>query len=300
MTRRRATAAASLRRATAAAFLGRATAAAFLRRATAAASVAFLLPLVLPSAAAGAAGAAESWTQTSSQSFHLLDALQRSQGVATDGDDWYFSWQYGLSRVSLDGTTTEKANALAIPWPIALEGGNHIGALDFHGGKLYAPIEDGDAYRHPYVAVYDAASLAYTGTAFALPQEIQRDGVPWVAVDAERGRFLSSEYDATAINAYGLADGRLIERIPLSEPVRHLQGAKVHGGSLYASSDAGAKGVYKIDLASGAVARVLDPGVPDGTELEGLAFLPRPDGSLLHLLDVAPNRVTVEFRHYRR
>ncbi|MFC4907267.1 hypothetical protein [Actinomadura gamaensis] len=259
------------------------------------------LPTVLAAAASlalalAAPASAATWQQVSSDTFYLTDALQRSQGVTTDGSAWYFSWQYGLSRVSLDGRT-QASNTLAIPSALALQGDNHIGGIDYYNGKIYAPIEDGSKYQHPYIAVYDASSLSYTGTAFSLPQDIQRDGVPWTAVGG--GYLLSSEYDATAINCYSLADGHLVKRVPLSQPVPHLQGAKYYENRLYASSDGATKAVYEIDLDTGAVARVLTPDLPSGTEVEALTFLPRPDGSMMHVLDVAPNRLSVNFRHYR-
>ncbi|RFU38005.1 hypothetical protein DZF91_29915 [Actinomadura logoneensis] len=247
-------------------------------------------------ATAAPASAADAWQQVSSDTFYLTDALQRSQGVTTDGNVWYFSWQYGLSKVSLSGGTLA-SNRAAIPAALALQGDNHIGGIDYYDGKLYVPIEDGSKYQHPYIAVYDAATLSYTGTAFALPQDVQRDGVPWTAVGD--GYLLSSEYDATAVNFYSLTDGSLVKRVPLSSPVPHVQGAKVHEGALYASSDGTTKAVYRIDLGTGAVTRVLTPSLPGGTEVEALTFLPRPDGSLMHVLDVAPNRLSVNFRHYR-
>ncbi|MEV5569842.1 hypothetical protein AB0L06_07325 [Spirillospora sp. NPDC052269] len=243
-----------------------------------------------------APASADAWQQVSNDTYYLTDALQRSQGVTTDGSVWYFSWQYGLSKVSLDGKTLA-SKPTAIPAQLALQGDNHIGGIDFYNGKLYAPIEDGSKYQHPYIAIYDAATLAYTGTAFSLPQDIQRDGVPWTAIGD--GYLLSSEYDATAINAYSLTDGHLVKRIPLSQPIPHVQGAKVYDGHLYASSDGGTKAVYEIALDTGAVTQVLTPSLPSGTEVEALTFLPRPDGSLMHVLDVAPNRLSVNFRHYR-
>jgi len=254
---------------------------------------------ILAVSLAAAMTTATGWQQTSSQTFYLTDALQRSQGVTSDGQAWYFSWQYGLSRVSLDGKKTLSSNTLAIPAEFALKGSNHIGGIDYYNGKIYAPIEDGDAYQHPHIALYNASNLSYTGTAYALPQEIQRDGVPWTAVDAERGFILSSEYDATAINAYSLTNGQLVKRIPLSQTIPHLQGAHVYEGHLYATSDSGTKAVYEVDLDTGAVTKALDLPVPSGTEVEGLTFLPRSDGSAMHVLDVAPNRLSVNFRHFR-
>jgi hypothetical protein len=249
--------------------------------------------------AATPAAAAVTWRQTSSQTFYLLDALQRSQGVATDGQSWFFSWQYGLSRVSLDGKTTITNNALAIPSQISGQGGNHIGDIDYANGTIYAPIEDGSAYQHPYIALYNATTLAFTGTAYPLPVQLQPGGVPWVAVDPGRGYVYTSEWDpTTTLNVYSLTDMHLVKTVPLSPAIGRIQGAKVYQGQLYASSDNGSQSVYRIDPDSGAVTDVLDRNLPSGTEAEGLAFLPESDGSVMHTLDVPPSRLSVNFRSY--
>jgi hypothetical protein len=52
-------------------------------------------------AATPSASAAETWQQASRQTYYLLDELQRSQGIATDGTYWYFSGKFGLRRVTL-------------------------------------------------------------------------------------------------------------------------------------------------------------------------------------------------------
>lgn len=248
---------------------------------------------------AAPAHAASEWQQASSQTFYLTDALQRSQGVATDGSVWYFSWQYGLSRVSLDGKHTLTNNPLAIPAQISRQGGDHIGDIDYYNGKVYAPIEDGSAYQHPYIALYDAATLKFTGTAYALPPELHAGGVPWVAVDAARGHLYTAEWDPTpALNVFDLADLHLVKTVPLNPAIGRIQGAKIYQGQLYAASDNATHTIYRIDPDSGAVTPALDRDLPSGTESEGLAFLPG-DAAPLHTLDVAPSRLWVNFRTYR-
>jgi glutamine cyclotransferase len=270
-----------------------------MRRSSALLSLATALTLTATAPAVAAPAAVPAWHQTSSQTFYLLDALQRSQGVTTDGQSWFFSWQYGLSRVSLDGRTTIASNPLAIPSQISQQGGNHIGDIDEYNGTIYAPIEDGSAYRHPYIALYNAATLAFTGTAYALPAQLQPGGVPWVAVDPGRGYIYTSEWDpTTSLNVYSLADMHLVKTVPLSPAIGRIQGAKVYQGMLYASSDNATQSVYRIDPDTGAVTDVLDRDLPSGTEAEGLAFLPAADGSVMHTLDVAPSRLSVNFRSY--
>lgn len=244
---------------------------------------------------ASPAVAANEWEQTGSATFLFLDALQRSQGVATDGQSWFFSWQNGLQRTRLDGSKIVD-KPFAIPKSIADLGGNHIGDIDYHDGKIYAPIEDGDGYRHPF----DAQTLAFTGTAYELPQHLHTKGVPWVAVDPARGRLYTAEWtDTTALNVFRLDDLSFVGQVPLSTPLGRIQGAKMHQGKLYAAADDDHKSIHRIDPDTGAVADVLDRDLPSGTEAEGLAFLPTVDGAVLHTLDVAPSRLWVDFRHYR-
>jgi hypothetical protein len=65
--------------------------------------------------------------------------------------------------------------------------------VDIAGGKVYAPIKDGTKrpdgtrYLHPFIALFDAQTLRFTGEAHELPQALHTEGVPWIAVDARRG-----------------------------------------------------------------------------------------------------------------
>jgi hypothetical protein len=254
------------------------------------------LLVVVPGSAASAATPATTWTQKSNQVFLGLDALQRSQGVTTDGSSWYFSWQFGLSKVSLDGKTVLTSNTVAIPGPLALQGDDHIGDIDYANGLIYAAIEDSAHYQHPYIATYDATTLDWTGTAYPLPLDLSVGGVPWVAVDAARGRVYTAEWDPTAVlNVFNLSDMSLIGTVPLSTTIGRIQGAKIYQGLLYASSDDATQTIYSIDPTTGAVATVDERDLPDGTEAEGLAVLPTSDGAILHALDVSPHYV-IDFR----
>src|SRR3982750_4428930 len=115
----------------------------------------------------------------------------RSQGATTDGQSWFFSWQGGLEKTD-NAFLTQAAGT----WPadIAVQpqvnpdgsnhvGGNHIGDIDYYNGLIYAPIEDGGEnagvvqvndpeYQHPYIALYDAQTLTYTGVSYALDKQI--------------------------------------------------------------------------------------------------------------------------------
>ncbi|MER7498796.1 hypothetical protein AB0L05_06785 [Nonomuraea pusilla] len=235
------------------------------------------------------------------------EGLLRSQGVATDGRGLVFSWQYGLTRTATDARQTVLGrNTLAIPPQIAAYGGNHIGDIDYHDGKIYAPIEDGDKpkgeteYLHPFIAVYDAKTLRFTGEYHELPQNLHTEGVPWVSVDADRGVFYTAEWDDTKVlNVFDLRTFELVRTVPLSQTLRRIQGAKVYRGMLYAFADLGASlPLHKIDPESGHVITVHHVDIESSAgEGEGLVFLPQRDGTLLHTLDIAPDEITTNFRN---
>jgi hypothetical protein len=46
---------------------------------------------------------ASPWAQVGADVFGVQDGVYRTQGMATDGTDFYFSWQYGLEKT--DGRT---------------------------------------------------------------------------------------------------------------------------------------------------------------------------------------------------
>ena len=265
------------------------------------ASLALLLAFAAPSAAA--ARCTSSWRLVGTDTFRGHDALMRSQGATTDGGSWFFSWQGGLSH-TLDNFLPIGVNTL--PPELALEGDNHIGDIDTYNGLVYAPVEDGDAYQHPHIALYDARTLLYTGKSYALDVGIHEAGVPWVAVDHRRAEIYTGEWDMPhdRLNVFD-AQMRFKRFLPLSSHLPRIQGAKVTGHTMYATVDDAAKSVFAIDLRTGVVTRLfsLNPGV--SAELEGLAIRRTADGALLHVLIVLDNqlpddatKIRVEFRHY--
>ncbi|OAO89192.1 hypothetical protein AXX17_ATUG03440, partial [Arabidopsis thaliana] len=239
------------------------------------------------SAISDPASTSAAWHEVSIKSFSLLDAFERGQGVATDGNAWIFNSQLGLLRTALDGQTVLARNATAIPLVIALKGGDHIGDISYYNGKIYAPIEDSKNYQHPYIAIYDANTLKYTGKSYELPLNLHPGGVPWVAVDAARGQVYTAAWShAAVLNVFSLSDMHLIKTVPLTQSVDRIQGAEVYDGLLYASSDNSTQTVYAIDPDTGSVAVSFDRNLPSGTEAQGIAVLPASsNGAILNILD---------------
>jgi hypothetical protein len=302
-----------------------------------AASFGAALAALVVAAPASAARCDVAWREVGSDTFTMPGGLTRSQGVTTDGHSWIFSWQGGLERT--DGSYRTLALGT---WPpeIAVApqvgpagtnhlGGNHIGDVDYYNGRVYAPVEDGGQsagpvnindpeYQHPYIALYDARTLAYSGKSYALDKRIHEAGVPWVAVNAPRREVYTAEWDMPhdRINVFD-TQLRFRRFLPLVYPrslgpgfhLSRIQGAKVHRGLMYVTRDDADKTVFSIDLHSGRVSKLfsLKPGVP--SELEGLSVWPTADGALLHVIIILDNklqapgdatRIRVAFKHYAR
>jgi hypothetical protein len=253
----------------------------------------------------------ETWAETGVDAFPFT-GLTRSQGVTSDGKSWFFSWQGGLEKTD-DAYTTQRINPVAWPPDVAVQptlnpdgtnhiGGNHIGDIDYHDGLVYAPVEDGSFgpfnnpdYQRPYIALYDAQTLLYTGRKYELPLNLHKAGVPWVAVNARAREIYTAEWDMPndRINVFNF-DFTFKRFIPVyySQPgdlhLSRLQGAKVFRGALYASRDDADKSVYKIDLHTGAVTKLFSTHFIG--EMEGLAFRNTSDGASMHVIFIHDNR----------
>lgn len=232
--------------------------------------------------------------------YMLEQALLRGQGVTNDGEYFYFSGNYFLTKVSWDGKTVVEANHTAIPLSLQKLGCNHIGGISYYDGKIYAAVEDGSDYLHPFIVVYDARTLRFTGTYYALPQELHVDGVPWCAVDAARGRLYTAEWsNAKVLNVFNIEDMSLVGTVPLSQPLDRIQGAEMYGDTLYLSSDKGdAKTVWSLDPLTGEVNIAFTRNIGEDYEAEGMTVSPAEGGFIAHIIDIGPMRVNVRFRHY--
>ncbi|MDR3314630.1 MAG: hypothetical protein LBS96_09305 [Oscillospiraceae bacterium] len=247
-----------------------------------------------------AAPPADTYAAQSSENFGLFEAIPRYQGVTTDGKAWYYSWNYGLQKTDLQNNLLV-SRFIAIPLEFLRNGNNHIGDISYYDGKIYAPLEDGSAYLHPYILLFDAETLAYTGVSYALPQELHLEGVPWVAVDGARGVAYTAEWhDAAVLNVFSLTDFSLVRTQPLSQPLDRIQGAEIGpDGLLYCAADTkGAHTIWAVNPEDGAVAKVFDRVLDDAVEAEGITVLPMADGSFLHCTETGASRVNVVFKHY--
>ncbi|MBM4783001.1 MAG: hypothetical protein GQE15_35425 [Archangiaceae bacterium] len=244
----------------------------------------------------------EQWMETRLDAFAGTTALTRGQGVASDGTSWFFSGTLSLERTD-DAYSRQQANTLAIPPLLALAGSNHIGDIDVWNGTIYAPIEDGRTnYQNPKLVLFDAQSLS-SGMQYSIPQALQTKGVPWVAVNGPAGHLYFAEWDPTPqLNIFSLSTVQLLSSLPLRPPagvtVGRVQGAKVFEGFLYLATDDATKSLFKMNLQTGTVQKLLS--IATTGEQEGLAFRSLPDGTQLHTLNVNASSSGSELRHYRR
>jgi hypothetical protein len=266
---------------------------------------------------------ADSWHATSNvEPYTGLDAAVRGQGIATDGEYFYFSGRLGMGKQKVEGGQT-KQNQTAIQMALTTTYGiNHIGGIDYFAGFIIAPIEDGppkpssSRYQHPLLVLYDKDALTYSDRFVKLPLSYLPGGVPWVAVDAVARLVYAAPWNQDAVEGTNRlivfklddlltlpkgSDLLVHETVTLSQPLSHIHGEKMFRGLLYASVDTtGDKSVYAIDPTSGTVSQQFQQNVGENDEVEDLAALDLGTGGQLHILNIGSgqNQATVYLRHY--
>jgi outer membrane protein assembly factor BamB len=235
-----------------------------------------------------------------SHTYMLDQALTRGQGVTTDGQYFYFSGNLFLNKTDMQTNKTLVKNVMAIPPQLLLLGDNHIGGISYYDGKIYAPIEDGSAYQHPYIAIFDAATLKFTGKYYAMPLELHDAGIPWCIVDGPRGYLYTMEWsNATVLNVFNLNDMSLVKTVPLSMPLDRIQGGGIYDGNLYLSMDVGSKSVYKLNPVTGAASLLFKCNLSPDVEAESMTVLSTDKGPLFCVMGIGPKRINMVLREYK-
>lgn len=282
--------------------LGKATA--VMRRLAALSLAAFMTFLSALTLGIDALSAGKRHPEVSKDNVLLIGAAERSQGITTDGKYYYFSSKWGLTKSELDGKTRVKSNPLAIPKKLKDEYGlAHIGGISYSKADncIYAGLEDSKVWEYPVVAVYDADTLKFTGRHYILDKALHTRGLPWVAVDNDRGLLITLDHSkkANELIFYDIADNmKYVGSVKLSETVRSIQGAEMYGGMLYAATNDDTQAVYKIDPKSGEVSKYFDRNLTKGSEGEGITVLETADGAVFHAIDMGPLFINAFIRHY--
>lgn len=239
----------------------------------------------------------------------FMDAMYSGQGIATDGEYFYTSGSltaFGMAGLmKWDAETMEcvAKNTDAIPadykeWYDC----DHIGGISYYDGKIYAAVENEPEDFH-LVMTYDCETLELVDVFVIEPAELLPDGIPWCAVDAEKGLLYCSPFsDVEYILAFDLETMEFSHFINLSRMVTRIQGGEVYDGVLYLSYDAensNTDQILTVDVATGEVETLCSRTLPSlaGNEAEGLTIYPMEDGSFIHVLDY-DKTVGVYLRHY--
>jgi hypothetical protein len=88
------------------------------------------------------------------------------QGVAHDDRNWFFSNQYRLWKIPVDRDLNGDVGGDILNAPIPPDlcmatgsgicsGWNHFGAIDYHGGQVYVPLESEGKHRDSWLLVFD-------------------------------------------------------------------------------------------------------------------------------------------------
>lgn len=236
----------------------------------------------------------------SKQNIMFLGSYTHSQDVTTDGESYYFSARWSLVKTTLDGQTEIAMNMNAIPKELKEQFGSaHIGGISYWNGKIYAAIEDSKVWKYPIVALFDSSTLQFTGKYYHLSADLQKNGVPWIAVDSANGFIYSAQRDnSPALIVYDLETLAFVKTVPLSVPVHKIQGGEMYKGLLYVSTQDETQAVYSMNPLTGAVKKCFNQNLTEGSESEGLTILETPDGAVIHTLDLGPMFINAWFRHY--
>lgn len=238
-----------------------------------------------------------------------LETLTRSQDVTTDGEYFYFSGKHSLEKTDLSCGEIVALNHKALDGELSKKyNAQHIGGISYYNGIIYAAVEDSKQWQHPVIALYDAETLAYTGVCYELPVSIQTRGVPWIAVDGEKGiAYTGDSRNYTEIFMFALEDFSYLGALELSENVEKIQGGEIADGILYAGTNDMTRSVVIVDLETGEVRKLFDRIAYEyklidnfGGEGEGLTLLEMEDGSYIHTLQLGALFVDASLRHYEK
>ncbi len=230
-----------------------------------------------------------------------IGAYFRSQGIATDGETFYFSSKTTLIRTKDDYRTLVNANYSAIPDELSENYGiAHIGGLSYYNGKIYAGLEDSKVWDYPIVGVFDAETLELSEY-YILDAELVTRGLPWVSVDPESGLLYCTDHSKkpTYLLAYDIADGmKLVNKVELSVSVPSIQGAEFHNGILYAATNDETQSVYKIDPANGNAEKLFDRNLVGTSEGEGMTILIKNGEPVIVAMDMGAIFINAFVREY--
>ena len=159
-------------------------------------------------------------------------------------------------------------------------------------------------FEHPFVLVFDAATLQYTGECYEMDAERHTKGLPWVAVDPDSGiLYCAARDNATELMRYDLKSRRYLDSLPLvnDDPdfsLHKIQGGEICGGVLYTAANDDGQSIGRVDLATGRAEIYLKRSLFPGSEGEGMTVSRTDQGLVLHCLDMSPIFLSAYVRTY--
>ncbi len=230
-----------------------------------------------------------------------IGAYFRSQGMTSDGKNYYFSSKTTLIKTELDARTVVNANYKAINDGLSDNYGiAHIGGLSYYNGKIYAGLEDSKVWDYPIIGVYDADTLALVEYYILDCEKITR-GLPWVCVNPETGLLYCTNHskNPTKLFVYNVNNGmKFVKEVALESSPYAIQGAEFYSGSLYAATNDDTQAIYKIDVESGNTQKYLDRNLTSGSEGEGMTFITENGKPVLVAMDMGPLFINAFVREY--
>lgn len=238
--------------------------------------------------------------------FSLIDSFLCGQGIEEENDLFYVSGSLAGIKLGclgiIDKSTGEviKENLDALPLEFKQQDYDHIGDISVQNGIIYAPVEN-KPETHPLVLIYDAETLEYTGTYYAVDWEYLKDGIAWCATD-ENYLYTSQFNEADRIVVYNIDDMSLSHTVELSETLQRVQAGDVLDGKAYLNCDPEGenKTVYEVDLATGEVKLLFDRNTTGfDTEAEGISVMKDENDELVFTISDYNKIVSTFIRTYK-
>jgi hypothetical protein len=261
---------------------------------------AFVLLLAACSAKASPAAVSNTTSTTAPVTAPLTLASQANvsllytQGVARVPNGWIFSSEFGLYRTD-DALHVVAHVDNAVPANLQAQGYKHLGDIDVVGNTVYAALEQEDYSRGTQrMALFDAGSLRFLSSV-----TVHQHQNSFVTVDAATMiAYTMDEFDGNTLLRYDVAHNWApLAPLTMNETLHHTQGADVGGGAVWISTDDAVKGIYRVDLATGAVTKAAAMGHAGG-EGEGIDVTNLPTGYVHTLVAEATGRPSW-FQHWR-
>ncbi len=242
-----------------------------------------------------------SWNRSEESKTNIVGAgaYFRSQGIATDGESYFFSSKTTLIRTELDGISTINANLSAIPEELSAFGIKHIGGMSYYNGKIYAGMEDSKVWDYPIIGVFDPETLELVDY-YIMDAELITRGMPWVTVDPETGYLYCMDHSKkpTMILAYDINNGmKEVSRVQLSKTIPSIQGCEFRDGFMYAATNDETQAIYKVNVHTGESEKIIDRNLLGG-EGEGMTFIEKDGKTYLVAIDLGTIFINTFIREY--